>query len=525
MVSTVRTLVVGDPVVTLGDAGDIVDGALIVNGREIEAVGTRADMLERGPFENTIGSANHFVIPGFTNCHYHSELAAGPGLFEHIFERANTMLVHPASGARPDDVYTVVLWGLVQAIKGGQTSVIDFFYGRPGLEHFGADVALEAYRDAGMRVAFGLVSRDENIYAHEPNEQFLARLPPDLAAEVKASTMGYAWPVDAVMESFESLADRWHQHDDRMHTILAPDWTPSCSDDLYRRCVGLAKEYDTAITTHALETKSEMLYNLERYGMSALERLDRLGVLGERTSLAHFVWVTDDDVKRFAASGAVASNNPGSNLRLSTGICRTRDLLAAGGNVGFGTDGISFSDRDDFFQELRLAAYLQRTPAVFEAGRLDSRHLLQTAARSGAAATGWAGRIGDLTPGALADLLVVRKDRVFFPPGRFDRSPVLDVIIDRTESADIDAVMINGRLVMADGAVTVVDESALRDRLVEAVSRLYPLGASTQTTNISARVDPYVVAFYQRYYETEIEPAYAYNPKHNPASILAEQSK
>lgn len=518
-----RTLVVGNPLVTLGDTGEITEGALIVEGREIEAVGTHAEMLERGPFDRTIGSVDHFVMPGFTNCHYHSELAAGPGLFQHIFERANNMLVHPPSGARPDDVHTVILWGLVQAIKGGQTSVIDFFYGRPGLEHFGAEAALDAYRDAGMRVAFGLVSRDENIYAHEPNEQFLARLPADLAAEVKASTMGYAWPVDEVLGSFEALANRWHQRDDLIHTILAPDWTPACSDDLYRRCVELAGEYDTALTTHALETRSEMLYSLERYGMSALERLDRLGVLGERTSLAHFVWVTDDDIKRFAASGAVASNNPGSNLRLSAGICRTRDLLEAGGNVGFGTDGISFSDRDDFFQELRLATYLQRTPKVFEAGRLDTRQVLRTAARSGAAATGWANRIGELAPGKLADLLVVRKDRIFFPPGRFDLTPVLDVIVDRTEASDIDTVMINGRTVMEDGAVTVVDELALRNRFVEAVGRLFPLGASTQTTNISARVDPYVVSFYQRYYETEIESAYTYNPKADPSTILAER--
>ncbi|MEQ8718695.1 MAG: amidohydrolase family protein [Acidimicrobiales bacterium] len=511
-----RTLVVGDPVVTLSDAGLIVDGALIVEGRQIVAVGSREALSARGPFDQVVGSPEHFVMPGFINCHYHSELAVGPGLFEFIFERANVMLVHPEQGADPADVHTVVLWGLVQAMKGGQTAAIDFFYGRPGMEHFSAPAALEAYRDAGFRVAFGLVSRDENIYAHEPDDQFLARLPADLAAEVRASTMGYAWPVDEVLGSFESLAETWHERDDLIHMVLAPDWTPSCSDDLYRRCVALAEEYDTCLTTHALETRAEMMFNLERYGMSALKRLDGLGVLGPRTSLAHFVWVTDDDVALFADSGAVASNNPGSNLRLSTGICRTRDLLDAGGNVGIGTDGISFSDRDDFFQELRLAAYLQRTPHRFEVGRLDSEKLLRTASHSGAAATGWGGRLGELSEGMLADLLVVKKDRVFFPPGRFAMTPPLDVIIDRTESADIDAVMINGRLVIEDGTVTVVDEDALREKVVDATTRLYPLGASTQTTGISARVDPYIVDFYQRWYDTPVQPAYLYNPKVDP---------
>ena len=91
-------------------------------------------------------------------------------------------------------------------------------------------------------------------------------------------------------------------------------------------------------------------------GIYQIKRLSDLGVLTPETVLEHFVWVTDAELPIFADSGAVASNNPGSNLRLASGICRTRDIMDAGGRVGFGTDGISFSDRDDFFQELLLAA-------------------------------------------------------------------------------------------------------------------------------------------------------------------------
>ena len=83
--------------------------------------------------------------------------------------------------------------------------------------------------------------------------------------------------------------------------------------------------------THALETRSEMLYNLERYGKPALQRLADIGVLTPQTVLEHFVWVTDEELAIFADSGAVASNNPGSNLRLSSGICRVRDIMDTGG--------------------------------------------------------------------------------------------------------------------------------------------------------------------------------------------------
>ena len=75
-----RTLVLGDPVVALGSQTLIPDGALVVEGSTIVAAGPRADLEGRGPFDLVLGSQSHFVMPGFINCHYHSELAIGPGL-------------------------------------------------------------------------------------------------------------------------------------------------------------------------------------------------------------------------------------------------------------------------------------------------------------------------------------------------------------------------------------------------------------------------------------------------------------
>jgi len=94
-----------------------------------------------------LGSAGHFVLPGFVNCHYHSELAIGPGLYQHIFEKAN---VHIQGGVGPiaeEDLYYGILWGLITAIKGGQTATVDMYYGRPSLPDFGCEPALRAYQD------------------------------------------------------------------------------------------------------------------------------------------------------------------------------------------------------------------------------------------------------------------------------------------------------------------------------------------------------------------------------------------
>jgi len=418
-----------------------------------------------------------------------------------------------------EDLYTGVLWGLVNAIKGGQTSTVDMYYGRPGMTDFGCDAVLRAYEDAGMRTAFGLVSRDENLYVHEPNDRFLSSLPQDLAEEIRRSPMGYAWPVDDVMDTFSRLLARWHGRDDRIRIVTAPDWTPACSDDLYRRASRAADEHETGMITHALETRAEMMFNLERYGKPALRRLADLGVLGPTTVLEHFVWATDEELSILADSGAVASNDPGSNLRLSTGICRVRDIMDTGGRIAFGTDGISFSDREDFFQELRLACYLQRTPTVFERARLDSEVVLRAAAENGARALGMADRLGSLEPGRFADLLIVDRDRIMFPPGRYEAEPFLDVVLDRADAGDIDTVMAHGRVLMQGGRVTVVDETRLKVRFAEAVQRrVYRLPAQAQRwAELGRLVEPYVIGFYQRWYDTPVEPAYLYNPKRPPA--------
>jgi 5-methylthioadenosine/S-adenosylhomocysteine deaminase len=510
-----RLLVLGDPVVSLGVQALIGDGGLVVEDATIVAVGPREQMAAMGPFDRVLGSPDHFVMPGFVNCHYHSELAIGPGLYQHIFEKANVHIQAAVGPISEEDLYTGILWGLITAIKGGQTATVDMYYGRPSLPDFGCAPALRAYEDAGLRTAFGLVSRDQNRYAHEPDSHFLARLPAELADEVRASPMGYAWPVDEVMASYGRLSALWHGRDDRIAMVTAPDWTPACSDDLYRRCRRAADEHGSLMVTHALETRAEMAFNLHAYGKPAVRRLADIGVLTPATVLEHFVWVTDAELPVFADSGAVASNNPGSNLRLSTGICRVRDIMATGGRIAFGTDGISFSDRDDMFTEVRLATYLQRMPRDFTKGRLDSEQVLRAAAVNGAQALGMTSKLGSLEPGKYADLLILDKERIMFPPGRYAREPFLDVVIDRADAQDIDTVMVHGRVLMEAGKVTIVDEERVKERFAAAVAeRIYrPSDEVSRWAELGALVEPYLAGIYRPWYEMPLDPAHAYNTR------------
>ncbi|MBS1878849.1 MAG: amidohydrolase family protein [Actinobacteria bacterium] len=514
-----KTLVIGNPLVLLGEADVIEDGALVVEDGTIVDVGPR-ERFAGGEFDEVIGSPDHFVMPGFVNCHYHSEVALGQGVYEYIFERANIWMHGMFASISEEDLYHAVLVHLAELIRGGQTAAVDMYYGNPTLPGFGTEVALSAWEDSGLRVAFGLVSRDQNRYVHQDDAEFRSCLPAQLATEIAGSPIGYTWPLDQVLGTYRDLVERWDGRDDRIRVILAPDWTPACSDDLYRETRRLADEYATGITTHALETRSEMSFNFEHYGMCGMERLQKLGVLGDDTSLAHFVWATDRDIDLLVETGSVSSNDPGSNLRLSSGIARVRDIIDRGGKAGFGTDGISFGDREDFFDEIRLAALLQRRPMELASGRISSSKLFRSAITSGARAVRAEDRLGSLEPGKDADLLVLRRDHVFWPPQRYAGSDPLDVIVDRADQSDIDTVMVRGRSLLRGGEIVSFDERKVREAYADAAAnRLWKFAEPQErrwVLELPGELEPYVLDFYRRWTDMPTDPGYSYNTTSGP---------
>ncbi len=513
-----RTLVMGNPLVMLGAAtpGYLRDGALIVEGREITDVGPREVLEGRGPFDDVLGSADHAVLPGFVNGHYHSGSALSRGMAQYIFERANSHVHAMWTAVAEEDLYHAVLTNLMADVRGGQTGFVDLNYGRPGMPNFGYDAILQAYEDIGVRVALGIVTRDRNKYVHADDEVFLAGLPADLAERVRESSMGYAWPVEDVLEVYRDVVARWDRRHGRIRVLLAPDWTPACSDELYVLNRRLADEFDTGIMTHVLETRSEMMYALESDGKTAMRRLADLGVLGPDVSCAHFVWATDEDIEILADTGAVAVNNPGSNLRLATGIARVRDMLDRGARVCFGTDNISFSDSGDFFQELRLATYLQRTPGLIEVGRLDSESVLRAAAENGARAIRFERELGSLEVGKEADLVVLSRDRLFWPEERYSSTSPLDVILDRANSGDVDTVMVAGEIVLTDGEFTGIAETEVRQSVADTAMRLMASDPDPAAVSLGWEVDPYVLDFYRSWARTPLEAAAFYNASAPP---------
>jgi 5-methylthioadenosine/S-adenosylhomocysteine deaminase len=522
MVTPRRALVIGDPVVALGSLGVIDRGAVIVEAGRIVEVGPQAELADHGSFDVTLGSNEHLVVPGFINAHYHTECWTAPGFIDEIFELGN---LYVGSGMIETDHEIIDLlasYGLAQALKGGQTTTIDAFYGRPSMSLLGAESVLGAYKKLGMRTSLALTLRDQNRYTHKDDDAFLSALPEDIAAEVRASPLGYAWPIDDMVKIFDTLFQRWDGLDDQIRIILAPDWTPAVSDDLYQRCRALADEYATPITTHALETRAELMWNHEVYGKPAVRRLADLGVLGPDVSFSHFVWATDEDIAIAADHGVTAVHCIGSNVRTSVGLCRLRDLMEAGVNVAFGTDGASIGDREDFFEEIRAATYLQRQPDRFSEHRIDSLEVLRAATQGAAAATGFGSSLGTLEPGSHADLLIVDTKRIRFPRTRYPRERILDVLIDRADASDISVVMIGGEVVVADGEVLTIDETALIDQIRAIEDRLYrPTPEAARRRELAAMMRPMVEEVCEDWYSRRITaPASLLNSRTVPTRPL-----
>jgi 5-methylthioadenosine/S-adenosylhomocysteine deaminase len=509
----VRILVHGDPVLAMSPGGaGIPDGAVIIDDDRIIAVGPRKALASSGPFDATLGSAAHMVLPGFINAHHHAGRTFRSGVPDIPFERRNVLLHRLVASGTEESLYRNTLYSCAELLSHGVTAAVVVFYPNTALPGMGAEAALRAYFDSGMRVAFGMAQRDRALYTHEDDERFLASMPSELAARVRASAIGRysarSIGNDEYLDRIRALSAQWHGRQDRVRIDVCPDWFPSCTDELYQGSRRLATELGTHLQTHLLETRYEMLMARRWYGHSAAEHLERLGVLGPDVVCAHSVWLTRADMDAFARTGAIAVHNPASNLRLYSGISPVKEMQARGVTVAFGCDGLSFADDNDLLSDLRLADQLQRTPGI-AGDRMTSRRLLEMATVVGARAMGMSGRIGELTPGALADLVLVRKDRMSAPyvhPG----VPAEDLLLWRGRGDDVDTVVVGGRIVVEGGRVRTVDEARLAHELAADAHRAFD-GAPTAEPPLDVEVEPYIIRLLSGWDWPEPEAGYRFN--------------
>src|SRR6266567_1698190 len=194
----------------------------------------------------------------------------------------------------------------------------------------------KAYVDVGMRAVVALMVADRSFYEAIPG--LYDALPQPLKERVAEFRLP---PGEAAIRT--ALRD-WSFDRDRVRPAVAPTIPHHCSDAFILGCADLAREFDVGLHSHVAESKVQAVTGIRVYGRTQTAHLDELGVLGPHFTVAHGVWLDEDDMARLGDHGASVAHNPGSNMRLGAGLADARAMLERRVNLGIGTDGASCSD-------------------------------------------------------------------------------------------------------------------------------------------------------------------------------------
>ncbi|HSC79153.1 MAG TPA: TRZ/ATZ family hydrolase [Chitinolyticbacter sp.] len=401
--------------------------ALIIDGPRIVDLLPASAALARYPEATITRLPQHALLPGLVNLHAHSamtllrgyadDLALMTWLNDHIW---------PAEGKHVSDefVFDGTLLAIAEMIAGGTTCANDMYF------HHGAVARAALASDFRMMVGCSIL---------------------EFPTPYAANADGYIGKALACIDEFRG--------EDLVGFTLAPHAPYTVSDDTFRRVVTLADELDVGIHCHIHETQDEVTGSLKEHGMRPLARLAGLGVLGGNLIAAHMVHTTDDELALLARNGVHVAHNPASNLKLASGFARIAEQLAAGINVGIGTDGAASNNKLDLFAELRLAALLAKG-ASGNAEALPAWQALEMATLNGARALGWDDRIGSLEAGKQADVIAIDLSAAGTQPC-YDPVSHLVYAADRSQ---VSHVWIAGRAVYAEHRHLSLDLADIQQR-------------------------------------------------------------
>ncbi|ASJ11259.1 N-ethylammeline chlorohydrolase [Thermococcus sp. P6] len=414
----------------------------VIHGEEFKVV--KADVLIEGnriarvarnikeTADTVIDAKGRVLSPGFVNLHTHSPM----GLFRGLADDLPLMdwlekYIWPREARLTADYTRVGAYlGALEMIKTGTTAFLDMYFHMKEVAEVVLESGLRGYLSYGM-IDLGDPERTEK--------------------EIKEALR--------TMEFVENL------NSERVHFVFGPHAPYTCSIALLREVRRLASEHGKPITIHLSETMTEVGKIQERYGKSPVVLLDDIGFLGSDVIAAHGVWLDSRDVQTLARKGVTVVHNPGSNMKLASGVMPLQKLLNAGVNVGLGTDGSASNNNLDMLEEMKLAALLHKVhnmdPTVARA-----ETVFRMATLNGAKALGL--KAGVIKEGYLADIAILNFNQPHLRP----MNNVISHMVYSASGNDVETTIVDGRILMLDREVLTLDEERILDRVEDVVEKI-----------------------------------------------------
>ena len=418
---------------------------ILIKGDTIAEIGRRGLPAPAGA--TVIDARNRLMHPGLINAHTH-----GPGnLAKGLNDRWTLELLLTASqwvgiGRNLEDKYLAAMIGASEMVLKGCTAAYDLAAEFPLPSVEGLSAMAKAYEEVGMRCVLAPMVADLTFFEAIPG--LMARLPAPLQKEVESFRLA---PWKATTRQIKKALQKWPF--DKVRLAVAPTIPHHCSDDFLIACRDLAKEYKVGLHSHVAESKVQVIAGYQRYGTSLAAHMDKLGLVNDRFTVAHGVWLDGDDMKRLGDRGASVAHNPGSNMRLGNGLADVRGMLSARVNVGVGTDGANCSDNLNMYEAMRLASIVSKAQGPDVEHWLTTEEALQAATEGSARALGMEKEIGKIAPGYKADIVFLDLHHVNWIP---TNDPV-NQIVHTEDGTGVHSVMVGGRMIVENRKLLTVD--------------------------------------------------------------------
>lgn len=411
-------------------------GGKVEEGKNILIEGTRIrsfpEDVEGISSDEVIDGKGMLALPGLINTHTHVAMT----LFRSYADDLALMdwlqnMIWPAEAHLDDDI---VYWGSMLAfaemIRGGTTAFCDMY--------MFMESCAKAAEKAGIR---GNIAR--GLAGVTPNGE------------------------KALEENIRLYQDWNNACDGRIRVMLGPHAPYTCPPEYLKKVRDASEKYGIPIHIHLAETKGEVETCIEKFGITPIALMNQIGLFDRPTLAAHCVHVNEEDIQIMAEKHVCVAHNPGSNLKLASGIAPVPKMRSAGITVGLGTDGASSNNKLDMFAEMRLAALIHKAAAL-DPFAVKADEAMQMGTTEGAKCLGY-DDLGALDEGKLADIILIDRSGYHWKP-RFNS---ISLAVYAGNSMDVDTVIVNGQLLMRGKELLTIDKEQLDFETERVTKKLY----------------------------------------------------